>query len=1137
MDSNRIKKLATGVRASLMTEVSARLDRVLAEGSPERLDMPNEVKSIETEIKERGREKVVEANAYTWFNRLCALRFMDANGYTPVGIVTPKDNSTQPEILADAMQGVFDSDLGFDRLVRDKVAGLISGSIPSANPMEAAYEAILTTVCKHYSNPMPYLFKDGGDASKLLMPQGLLSQDSLLRRIVAEMDEESCESVEVLGWLYQFYIAEKKDEVFASKKKRSAAEIPAATQLFTPNWIVRYMTENSLGRLWMLNNPSSSLKDSMDYYIEGEVPVEYLKIYSPEEITVLDPACGSGHILVYAFDLLYSMYEEEGYLPEEIPAMILTKNLYGFEIDQRAAEIAKFALEMKARARDSKFFERCIDANITVLDPIRFSDGELEEAGMLAEHKEILEAFAHLDEIGSLYVPGLSDDILIDNAIDNTQQQSGMYAEATVALLQHMKKLNDSLVRQFSVVIANPPYMPVSSMEPWAKKWVEQHYPDEKSDLCTCFIKRGFDYTIDDGFDAMVTMQSWMFLSSFEKMRDWLIRDKSIITMAHLGARAFDAIGGEVVSVTAAAFMNAKQATSGSFIRLIDLDGSESKRKALVGAIQNPNHGRFYYADADNFKKIPGSPIAYWATTSEVDAFTNGIPLSEIAAPKQGLSSGENTTFLRLWWEVSEDRLCIDANNKQEALASGQRWFPCNKGGAFRRWYGNNDYVVDWEDDGRRIRSNPGSAIRNSDYYFKEGITWNSISTEQISMRYSSPNRMFVGGGSTCFSEQGNIFYLLALTNSSVATKLLSLINPTLNFSEGPVGTLPVFSCSTKEADINKMSRENIEICRTDWDAFEGSWDFEQHPLLPSLDRNDILLEDTYLNWTNECLERFNKLKANEEELNRMFAVIYNMEGGISCSVSEDKVSVRLADKERDIKSLISYGVGCIFGRYSIDRPGLILANQGSSVSDFYEKVPNSSFTIDEDGILPILDGEWFEDDIVVEFKSWLEVAFGSKSLYANIAFIEDALGEDLRTYFIKHFYDDHCQTYTDSTNKNKRPIYWLFSSPKKSFNVLVYLHRYDEGTVGDILTGYLRDYTSKLNASIASLETSNRAADQKQADKYRNVVKELEEWERSVIYPMAHERISIDLDDGVKVNYNKFPHALRKVARLSEWK
>lgn len=1115
MDSNRIKKLATGVRASLIAEVSARLDRVLAEGSSERLDTPNEVRGIEAAVRELGRDKVVEANAYTWFNRLCALRFMDANGYTPVGIVTPKGNSTQPEILANAMQGVFDSDLGFDRLVRDKITGFISGSIPSTNPMETAYEVILTTVCKHYANPMPYLFKDGGDASRLLMPQGLLAENSLLRRIVEEMDEESCESVEVLGWLYQFYIAEKKDEVFASKKKRGAAEIPAATQLFTPNWIVRYMTENSLGRLWMLNNPSSTLKESMKYYIEGETPDEYLKVYSPEEITVLDPACGSGHILVYAFDLLYSMYEEEGYLPEEIPSMILTKNLFGFEIDQRAAEIAKFALEMKARDKDVRFFERCIDANITVLDPIRFSEGEFEEAEMLAEHTEILDAFAHLDEIGSLYVPGLSDDIFIDNAIANIQQQSGMYAEATVELLLQMKTLNEKLSRKFSVVIANPPYMPVSSMELWAKKWVEHHYPEEKSDLFSCFVKRNLEFAEDNGDLGFMTPFVWMFISSYEKMRKLLIDEATITSLVQLEYSGFEGATVPICTFTVQKLM--QEGFKGSYIRLSDFVGAVNQAPKTLEAIKNPDCGWFYRANAEDFKKIPGNPIAYWLGDKAYRAFDGESIQDEFESAGRTKTHG-NLKYLRYWPEISISKL-------------NQRWVPYANGGEYRKWYGLRNDLIDCAPESIDFYKSKGG-WPNERYIGAEGICWGLITSSDNSFRLKEGTHMWSSGSPTIVPNgEVPIEYALAFLNSSVTTSLLKAINPTLNTTVGDVFGLPLHYERDYNDNVCSLTSENLSTVKQDWDSFETSWDFERHPLLPQLGQTSILIQDTYSNWETECQERFATLKANEEDLNRIFVEIYRMDGEVPIVVSDDKVSVRLADKERDVKSLISYGVGCIFGRYSIDKPGLILADQGSTVSDFNAKVPNAAFAIDEDGILPVLDGEWFEDDIVVEFKNWLGSTYGLETLQANIAFIEEALGEDLRSYFVKHFYDDHVKTY------QKRPIYWLFSSPKKSFNVLVYLHRYDEGTVGDILTGYLRDYIAKLNASIASLETSDRASDQKQADKYRNVVKELEEWERDIIYPMAHERISIDLDDGVKVNYNKFPHALRKVTGLSEWK
>ena len=588
MDSNKIKNLAFGARNALRAEVAARIDAVLAEGSPERLGQPMKVHMLEAAVADRGRDAVVESSAYTWFNRLCALRFMDARSYTPVPVVTPRPGATQPAILADSAQGVFDPDFGFSRLVRDRVQSILSGGSGSAsNRLEAAYGELLVAVCNHFAQSMPYLFGEAA-ASSLAMPRGLLAEGSILRRIVEDMDDEACASVEVLGWLYQFYVSERKDEFFASKCKATADDIAPATQLFTPNWIVRYLVENSLGRLWMLNNPASSLAEKMDYYIapEGETE-DFIRVYSPEELTLCDPACGSGHILVYAFDLLYEIYLEEGYLPEDIPTLILQKNLYGMEIDARAAEIARFALEMKALEKDPSFLGRGIDANITVLEPIAFSAGELDGTGLLASDAKLLEAFEHMGEVGSLYAPDAGDTVQIDDAIRNLQSVEGMFAQKAVEKLEKMKCELETLSRTYDCVVANPPYMGSGNLNPWMSSWVKDNYPDEKGDLCTCFIKRGFSLAKDRGYASMVTMHSWMFLSSFEKMRIAILQDKTIVSMAHLGARAFDQIAGEVVQVGSTVFWNGAPAVSGVYVRLIDYATSTDKNTALREAIEN----------------------------------------------------------------------------------------------------------------------------------------------------------------------------------------------------------------------------------------------------------------------------------------------------------------------------------------------------------------------------------------------------------------------------------------------------------------------------------------------------------------------------------------------------------------------
>ena len=681
MDSNRIKNLATGVREVLRAEVSVRLDAVLAEGSRERLEAQSQVRSIEADVQGYGRDEVVDRTSYTWFNRLCALRFMDANGYTPVPVVTPQAGQTQPVILADARRGVFDPEYEIPAEMRKRIVALLMGSVSSMNAAEDAYSLLLRAVCKRYARPMGYLFAEHV-ASSLLMPQGLLAQGSILSRIVGEMDEQVCSSVEVLGWLYQFYIAERKDVYFKSKEKATSEDIPAATQLFTPEWIVRYLTENSLGRLWMLNNPGSSLSDSMEYYIVPEGDESHIEIASADEIRVLDPACGSGHILVYAFDLLFSMYEEEGWLPEDIPSMILQNNLFGLEIDRRAAEIASFALGMKARERDQRFFERNVDVNVHVLDPVALESQELDLAPNLAERKALLDAMAHLDEVGSLYVPDPLDEFVLQHDLEHVEHNDSLFIESAVNKLSAMLANVRALSKSFHCVIANPPYMGAGNMNLWLSRWVKVYYPDEKADLCTCFIERSFTFAMQLGYASLITMHSWMFLSSYEKMRNKLITNKFIVSMAHLGTRAFEAIGGEVVQATSTVFLNKHDDGKGSYVRLISYDSSEKKRISLTEAIRNPNCGWFYRFNADEFKVIPRSVMAYWLSNSAIRSF-RGTRIGDVFSSGGRTKTHNNNLYLRKWWEVNDS-------------SRGSRWMPYCNGGGCRKWYGLKDDLVDW---------------------------------------------------------------------------------------------------------------------------------------------------------------------------------------------------------------------------------------------------------------------------------------------------------------------------------------------------------------------------------------------------------------------------------------------------------
>ena len=1152
MDSNKIKNLAFGARDALRAEVAARIDAVLEPGSAERLDQPDKTRQLEAAISDKGMDAVVESTAYTWFNRLCALRFMDAKGYTPVPVVTPRPGATQPAILADAAQGVFDPDFGFSRLVRDRVQSVLAGGSGSgANRTEAAYGELLVAVCDRYAQAMPYLFGEAA-ASSLVMPQGLLAEDSILGRIVEDMDDEECETVEVLGWLYQFYVAERKAEYNDSGRKATADDIAPATQLFTPDWIVKYLVENSLGRLWMLNNPGSALADKMDYYIapEGETE-DFIKVYSPEELTLCDPACGSGHIFVYAFDLLFEIYQEEGYFPEDIPALILQNNLFGMEIDGRAAEIAKFALEMKAREKDPEFFEKCIDANVTVLEPVKFEPGVLAGAGPIAGATELLDAFEHMTEVGSLYVPAPGDMAAVDNAIASFSEED-LLGAGVLRKLRTMKNVLEALSRRVDCVVANPPYLGRSHFDEYMSDWTKANYPNEKGDLCTCFIRRGFDLTYRNGYSSMVAMQSWMFLGSYEKLRHFLVANKTILSMAHMGARAFEQINGEVVQVAATVILNGHTSEFGSYIRLVDYPNSESKRAALKNAANGILPAIVFTVDADSFRSLPGEPIAYWTKKKILAIYKNAPLLSEIARPLTGMQTGNVDLFTKLWWEVSAidiNRIC---DSRNDALESGSRWFPCKKGGTFRKWYGNAEWIMNWENDGFALRANHGSVVRNPDAQFKESISWSKISGDLIGARYYPNGWMFDQAGSTIEASKEQLLILLALINCSTAMSFFAFLSPSLTFGIGEMAKVPYKIDESKNQSITAMTESNIDIAATDWNSFEVSFGFKCHPLAPSArERTEqlscamnsdaraasvSLISERFRRWSADCNERFNQLKANEEELNRIFARIYGMEGEVPIEVPDDKVSVRRADLVRDVKSLVSYGVGCIMGRYSTFAPGLILADAQQTVDDFRAKVPNAGFLPDEDAILPVLDGEWFSDDIVAQFRKWLEVTYGAETLDENVRFIEDALGKDLRKYFVKDFYKDHCAAY-QVTGSGKRPIYWMFASPKGSFQVLVYMHRYTPSTVGQVLTRYLREYVEKLNAKIGQLEQSDRAADNRQADKYRTAVRELTDWERDVIYPLANERIDIDLDDGVKVNYNKFPHALVKVTGLSTWK
>lgn len=723
---------------------------------------------------EEGFGHLRDRAAYTWFNRIAAVRYMEVHDFLPsrVRMFTRPAADGSWELGSQAADEALDVEIaGADpaRIAELKQAG-------EDGPL---FRYLFLAQCAELSGCMPGVFQPVDACMALLLPANLMDADGVIGRMAGDIPEEDWEkNVQVLGWMYQYYNSEVKDAFFASKAKETPDTIGPATQLFTPDWIVRYMVQNSLGRLWMLNNPASPLRDEMEYYIEPDAEHEdFIRIGGPEDISLCDPACGSGHILVYAFELLAKMYLERGYREREIPGLVLSKNLHGMEIDPRAAQIARLALAMCARELDRRFFGRGVQADIAVLAPVALGEGDVPHGSALEKKKDLVDALAHLDEVGSLLAPGEGDLSAIREAIGLTGAD-GLFVSSSKEKLQRALSTCETLARRHDCVVANPPYMGSSSFGHFMSKWVKKNYPDVKSDLCTCFIERGFNLAKDRGYAAMITMQSWMFLGSFEKMRSSLIGSKSILSMLHLGPRAFDAIGGEVVNVTADVVYNGRAACEGAYVRLVDINGSEAKRQKALEAIGNPDCGWFYRRDAETFKQIPGAPIAYWTSDALLDAFANSATMESFAKPRQGLATGDNGRFLREWWEV-----CV---------TSAKTWVPCTKGGGFRKWYGDAEWLVDWTDEGSVLSNFNGSVIRNPNFYFKEGTSWGMISSAKFSVRSMSSQFIFTNAGLAAIadSHEDNL-YVLGILNSSVAERAFSFLAPTLNFSNGDVGRMP----------------------------------------------------------------------------------------------------------------------------------------------------------------------------------------------------------------------------------------------------------------------------------------------------------------------------------------------------------
>ncbi len=1163
METAPLKSFATSARTALIREVTARIAVVLAPASPERVEQPSAVAALEKAIPasgggDAGRAAVADKVAYTWFNRIIALRFMDANGYTGIGVISPERGrgGGQPEVLAEAKRGNIDITVVTNKRTVEAITSLLNGTRRSDDPQGEAYALLLAEYCRHWNRSMPFMFEREGDYTELLIPANLLADDSVLTRAVTVLTEEVCQDAEVIGWLYQFYIEERHDEVFAGfkqRKKAGPAEIPAATQLFTPHWIVRYLVENSLGRLWMLNHPRSRLVDQMDYYIApvGE-ETDFRKVNSPEELKVIDPACGSGHMLTYAFDLLYAIYEEEGYAPSVIPGLILANNLHGTEIDPRAGALAAFALMMKARARQRRFFGKKVEPNICVIEPITFAPHELDLL-IAPSHDRIAEAdfwnqFRYADTFGALVQPDPADVARLGAQVQDKLNVADdlidldVYERARRVIVQAKV-----LSARYDVVIANPPYMGSGNMDARLAGLVADYFANAKQDLYACFVSRGLEFLRPHGLLGIVVGDSWIALKTFGDFRESLLRTVRFHSFLHLDdvSKHADVFGANTAFVCSKSGPSDQQCT---FVKLEPLK-AEAKRVQFLEAVGSPSRPWVFHRTPTDFRSIPGSPFAYGLTDEDVNAFVHRVGLGRITPFREGINTGDNDRFLRRWWEVSARR----ASLHDARPTAGSKWVPIKKGGPFRRWAGNQEYVVNWANDGQEIRTFRDEAGRlrsrpqNTDYFFRPSISWGRISSGDFSIRYYPAGYAFDSTGPSGFGSSHDLRFVLGYLNSNLAKRFLSAMSPTLDFRLGNMSNLPA-PVDHMGVDVSHVD-ELIRRAQDDWDQPETSWSFPVDPLVAEGPGRIEDAWDVFCKHSGEQVHRVHELEElNNVRMAHAFGVSYvdqSVElGRIALNVNsvyqypqlrspEERERAWLADV---VRNLVSYAVGCMFGRYSLGVPGLILADQATTLQDFLAKVPTPTFMPDADNVIPIVDGDWFEDDIVSRSRQFLRAAFGEQHFEENLRFVTESLGvKDLRDYFVKSFYKDHVQRY------KKRPVYWLFSSPRGSFNALIYMHRYTPSTASTVLNEYLREYRAKLESSlqhherlaVASGTPREKAAAQREADRLRNALLELDEYEHDVLYPLATQQVEIDLDDGVKANYPKLGAALKKIPGL----
>lgn len=1194
MDKNAIKKFAVWARNELIERVSK---KAMVYGISENevidpnADSVNGIVLTAAQKKERqalielifakGYQQVMEEVAYTWFNRFCALRFMEVNNYLPslVRVFTNNKNEFRPQILTEALE------VDLEGLDKAKLYEL-----KEANADEELYKYLLITQCNALNKELPKMFQKIEDYTELLFPDNLLRQGSVVEQMIKLIPEEDWkDAVQIIGWLYQYYNIEPKNAVFANLKKNikiSKKDIPAATQLFTPDWIVRYMVENSLGRMWVEGHPDDELKAGWKYYLEEaqqepEVEQELVKIREQYaslqvmDIKCIDPCMGSGHILAYMFDVLMEIYKKQGYRNRDAVKNIINCNLYGLDIDERAAQLAYFAVMMKGRQYDDRFLERnypphvhtIVESNGIDRELLTYFGVEMDELSRENANNQLnslLDAMHDACEYGSIITVPVYDFDLLKEYVAEYDPESDLFASKDLGplqeRLQELIAVGEVLARKYEVVVTNPPYMGVGGMGSKLATYVKNRFPKSKVDLFAVFIEVCHAMNTINGYQAMITQHSWMFLTSFEKLRA-KIQSINIVNMAHLGARAFEEIGGEVVQTTSFVWQNSYiKGFKGEYSRLVDANSQQEKENLFLAKTS------IFEAKQDDFSIIPGVPIAYWVSEALTDICSNK-KLASFAKACQRLATADNDRFLRLWYECSIENMFFGCSTIEQSVTSTKKWYPCTKGGTFRRWYGNNDYLVNWKRNGEELKAFPKAVIRNPNYYFLEGLTWSTISSSKLSMRYNPAGFLFESKGSKCFiNDHKSLNYFLGLLNSNVVQYILSFLSPTLDYHEGPLSRIPVLIINSDE--INSLVKNNVLMSQHDWDSFETSWDFQKHSLMPqmvlgseavfideekklgSVSISAIKLQDEYERVKEAWEKNFNQLKANEEELNRIFIDIYGLQDELTPDVEDKDVTVhRIYDSKEDVpesmkgsnyvltkqdvvKSLISYAVGCMFGRYSLDKEGLVYAGGEWDDSNYV------AFPADKDAIIPICDDEYFNDDIVARFVEFIKVVYGEFTLEENLIFIAEALGgngsarEVIRAYFINGFYADHCKTY------QKRPIYWLFDSGKKNgFKCLIYMHRYHKDTVARVRTDYLHQQQSRYRTNMEDLKirinnatsTGMRVKLEKQLVALEAQAAEAFAYKEKMKH-LADQMLEIDLDDGVKHNYAIFQDVLAKI-------